>query len=312
MNSRKHFDVVIIGGGPGGISSAIWSRDLGLSAAIIDEKGELGGQLLRIHNPITNYPGRYGADGSELRDHLVETLKRYDPVRIFRERVESVDLNDKRFVLSDKVELDCAVIIIATGVRRRRLDVPGEPEFSGHGILESGVKEKENCAGKTVLIVGGGDAALENATLLSEQASKVYVVHRRYQFSARREFVNAAEENGKVEFRLGNIVRKFGGEGSLKSVELENLRTGQVETLKIEAALIRIGVEPNSELFTDWRGLDDKGYITVDRNCRTSIDGVFAVGDVANPVSPTIVTAAGMGATAAKSAYDLICGEQRL
>jgi thioredoxin reductase (NADPH) len=312
MNQNRYFDVVIIGGGPGGIAAAIWSCDLGMSTAIVDQNSEFGGQLLRVHNPITNYPGRFAANGGQLRDHLIESLNSFDPVTFLNSTVEKADLLNKQVRIPGGGELSCDAIILATGVSRRRLGVPGEAELIGHGIMESGVKEKGACAGKTVLIVGGGDAALENAVILSKYASRVYLVHRREVFSARKEFVDSARANPKIQFRLGMAVKGFTGDRSLKTVEIESISTGGTERLEVDAALIRIGVRPNSDLFSDEGGLDSGGFIMVDRFCRTSIDGVYAVGDVASPVSPTIVTAAGMGAAAAKSAYDLIYRRQRL
>lgn len=312
MNQPTYFDIVIIGGGPAGISAAIWSCDLGLSTAVIEEKSELGGQLLHVHNPITNYPGRTAGNGLELRDHLVKSFEGFAATTLLNRSVENADFVNKRIQLDGGEQLECSAIILATGVKRRRLDVPGEAEFSGRGIMESGVKEKNGCAGKSVLIVGGGDAALENASILGDIASRVYLVHRRAEFSSRNEFTEAAKANPKVAFRLGWRVKRFSGDRSLDGVDIENISSGETEHLEIDAALVRIGVEPNAGLFPEKEGIDREGFIQVDRFCQTCIEGVYAVGDVANPISPTIVTAAGMGATAAKSAYNLICGKQRL
>jgi thioredoxin reductase (NADPH) len=192
-------------------------------------------------------------------------------------------------------------MIIATGVRRRKLDVPGEEEFGGRGILESGVGSKDKVSGKTVLIVGGGDAALENALILSRSAGRVIVVHRRAEFTARKDFFDRTKNRPNVEFVTDTRVAAIVGNITVEAVELQNIITGEQSKIAVDAVLVRIGVIPNTELFRGQITLDAADYISIDSLCSSSVEGVYAVGDVANPASPTISGAAGMGAAATKA-----------
>jgi thioredoxin reductase (NADPH) len=217
-----------------------------------------------------------------------------------------VDATERAIQLSSGETIYASSLIFATGVRRRKLGVPGEAEFLGKGVMRSGVLERNTVRDEPVVIVGGGDAALENALMLAGRASRVYLVHRSSQLRARKEFRDAEEKDPKIEFIKNSAVERFFGSDRLSGVEVRDLGSGRSRVIKTEKALIRIGVEPNSELLHGQVELDTNGYVMVDVKCSTSASGVFAIGDVANPIAPTIVSAAGMGATAAKSAFELI------
>ena len=295
------FDVAIIGGGPAGMSAALWCADLGLRCVLIEKSAELGGQLLWIHNPIENYPGISTRNGPEMRDKFASSLKDAAFERMLGAGVESIDVGQKRIELKDGRSIRAKAIIIATGVRRRKLNIPGEIEFTGRGILESGSKDRELVHGKHVVIVGGGDAAMENAMILSEYASSVTVVHRRAQFSARAEFLGKARSLSNVEFLVDTTVEKIAGSDRLERVAVRNTETSELRTIETDFLLIRVGVETNSELAAGAVALDGAGYIKIDNNCMTNREGVYAVGDVACPFSPTISTATGTGAIAVKA-----------
>jgi thioredoxin reductase (NADPH) len=192
-------------------------------------------------------------------------------------------------------------LVFAAGVRRRKLSAV--EEFSGAGILTSGAKEKTLVQGRRVVIVGGGDAALENALILSEYAGEVIVVHRRDEFSARPEFVKKAEQAAKVTFIMNSEIEKLHGGEKLRFVSVRNNTTGEISEIETDHLLVRCGTEPNSELLRGIVETDARGYVIVDANCRTSAPHIYAAGDIANPISPTIATAAGTGATAAKTAF---------
>ncbi len=296
-------DVIIIGAGPAGLSAATWCFELGLHTIIFEKEAEPGGQLLRIFNPVTNYIGLETANGRELRDIFVSSFaKRKLAVRLSAEIAE-IDPAARSIVTTGGDRLTARALIIATGVRRRRMSVPGEEKFIGKGIIDSGSNEKEKAKDNTVLIVGGGDAALENALILADFASKVYVIHRRTEFSARPEFIERAKQNPKIEFRFETVVNSIKGGIEVEAVELTNLTNGTTDELTAEIVLIRIGVEPNTRFLKGKIGLDSNGYIPINSICETSVPGVYAVGDAANPVAPTISTAAGMGAAAAKAVF---------
>ena len=295
--SPQH-DVIIIGGGPAGLSAALWCSDLGLRAVILEKEPVFGGQLLRTYNSIGNYIGIEDATGVEIRDRFLKQVEKGSVERRIGSAVSRVDLTGKIVELDDGTHLAGKAIIIATGVRRRKLGIVGEQEFDGRGILDSGVRNRENVAGKVVLIVGGGDAALENAVILGETAKHVIIAHRRGQLTARPDFIDAASRMPNVSFMLDTVVQSIAGHYKIETAELQNTKTSEITQLEVDAILIRIGVVANTELFGSRLALAPNGYIKIDSNCRTNIDGIYATGDVACQLSPTISSAVGMGATA--------------
>lgn len=304
--SEFEFDVVIVGGGPAGLSAARWCDELHLNAALIERSSEFGGQLLHIYNPITNYLGVTAANGRELCGHFLGSVEDCAFRRHLGANVTEIDVEAKRVTVESGETYRSAAIILAMGVSRRRLNVPGESEFEGRGILRSGAKERESVRGLNVAVIGGGDAAIENALILSDHAARVTVVHRRREFSARDEFVEKARARSNVEFLTSVAVKSISGDSRIMSVDLAEVETGREFTLPVDALLIRIGVEPNTKLVEGKLDLDRRGYILIDSACRTGVPGVYAIGDAACPVSPTVSTAAGMGATAAKAILALL------
>ena len=294
----RNTNVIVIGAGPAGLSAGLWCSDLGLRTVVLERAYEPGGQLLSVYNQIKNYPGYYAANGVELRDLIREQVDRSEATLLLSVNIASSDLANRSLTLDDGSELAADHIIIATGVRRRMLNVPGEGSLADRGILTSGVRDRADVKGRNVVIVGGGDAALENALMLSEVAAKVTIVHRRDTFAARDEFVSAARARKNVDIVLNSNVSRILGEDFLTGIEING--SGDARTIACDNLLIRIGVEPNSEPFRGQIEVDTDGYIVVDRDCRTSLPDVFAAGDAASPLSPTIATAVGMGATAAK------------
>ncbi len=303
---RTKFDVIIIGGGVAGLSTALWCDELGLSALLLEKDAQLGGQLLRTFNEIKNYLGREARNGRELLDVFLKQIENRNFELRLRAQIAGIDLENKQITLADNAKFSARAVVIATGIRRRALNIEGENEFSGKGIIESGKQNADAVRDKKVLIVGGGDAAFENALILGETAEKVTLVHRRKEFRARREFVKEVKKHSKIEVLPKTAVQRISGGERIESVVLQNLTNNETRILPIDAALIRIGVEPNTENFRGKLELDKNGYIEVTRNCETSIEGIFAVGDAANPLSPTISSAAGMGATAAKAIFSLL------
>ena len=308
--TQRIFDVIIIGGGPAGLSAAMWCDELSLKTLLLESKSELGGQLLRVYNPVKNHLGVETDSGRRLRDIFVRQIKKRDFALRLDSKVSSVELKNKSVFLENGGQFSARSLIIATGVRRRKLNLQGEEKFQNRGIIESGQLDQKSVAGKNVLIVGGGDAALENALILSERAERVFLVHRRPDFRARREFVEGVLSNPKIKVLTETTVEELIGERAVEAVKLKNLATNDIFALPIAAVLVRIGVEPNSELFDGKLKLDENRYIKVSASCETSADRVFAVGDVANPLSPTVSGAVGMGATAAKVIFDKLQRER--
>lgn len=300
------FDVIIIGAGPAGMSAAVWCDELGLTSQVFEAHHEAGGQLLQTHNSIDNHLGSSATSGREMRDKMLSQLEARGLSLSPEAAVKRLDARDREVELDNGDTFRARSIVLATGVRRRELGVPGEKRFRGKGIISSGKGEGESARGRTAVIVGGGDAAFENVLILSEFAESVTLVHRREGFTARDEFVAPATKAPNAQILVNRKVTAIDGDEILRGVELLNLENGERERLDADIVLIRIGVEPNADLVKNQVDRDDGGYIVVDGRCRTSFERVYAVGDVANPVAPTISSAVGMGATAAKDIFTLL------
>ncbi len=304
MNSTGDYDVIIIGGGAAGISSALWCGELGLKTLLLEKSGELGGQLLRVHNPIHNHLGATAENGRELRDIFVKQIENRHFSITFDGAVAAIDAVNKRLTLENGEKLFAKALIIATGVSRRKLNIAGEKEFQNKGILESGVRDQTNAEGKNTAVIGGGDAAFENALILAETAAKVTLIHRRANFRSRPEFVERVKSHPKIEILTSTAAEEILGNESVQALKLRNTQTEKTFILPVKSVLIRIGVEPDTAIFRGQIKLDKNGYIKINQSCQTNISGIFAVGDVASPLSPTVSTAVGMGATAAKVIFE--------
>ena len=294
------YDVIIIGAGPAGLSAAFWCSDLGLDTLVLERDERAGGQLLNVHNPITNYPGLRANNGQELLERFTEGIEEADFDFWTEVEIESVDLKARRIALRSGEQLQAISIIIATGVRRRTLGIPGETEFAGHGIIESGARDAHLFAGRDVCVIGGGDAAVENALLLAEVCPTVTLVHRSKTLRARREFAERLQTNHCLTvFKEARVQSILGGD-RVEAVEI--LREGAIKPFQmaVGGVLIRVGVVPNTELFGEQLQLDGSGYIKISGAQETSIANVFAIGDVSQPLAPTISGATGAGATATK------------
>ena len=292
------YDVLIIGAGPAGLSAARWCDELGLDTLVLEQAEEVGGQLLAVHNPIDNYLGLRVKDGTELRDLFVEQNGEFDLWT--NVEIESVDLKAKRVTLKSGEQLQSIAMIIATGLRRRRLGIPGEAEFAGRGIIGSGARDRDSFAGKDVCVIGGGDAAAENALMLAEVCPTVTLVHRGRKMRARREFTEALPTNHCVTVFPESIVHRIIGGDQVEAVEIERAGAIKPFQMAVQGVLIRIGFEPNTDFVRGQLELDERNYVIVGSQQETSVANVFAIGDVANPLAPTIAGAVGAGATAAK------------
>lgn len=293
-------DVLIIGAGPAGLSAARWCDELGLDTLVLEQAEEVGGQLLSVHNPIENYLGVHADNGGQLRDLFVEQTSASDFDLWTNVAIESVDLKAKRVTLKSGEVLQSIAIIIATGLRRRRLGIPGETEFEGRGIIDSGARDRELVKGKDVCVIGGGDAAAENALMLAEVCPTVTLVHRGRKLRARREFTEALPTNHCVTVFPESNVRRIIGNDHVEAVEIERAGAIKPFQMAVQGVLIRIGFEPNTDFIQSQLELDERGYVIVGSQQETSVANVFAIGDVANPLAPTIAGAVGGGATAAK------------
>lgn len=258
-----------------------------------------GGQLNQIYSPIKNFPGIAEIQPARLSKAMFDQAVSSSLVTHITGDVVHIDPKTPGLTLADKSVIHARYIIAATGVRRRKLGIPGEDEFAGKGVLDSGMRRRQALRDKTIVIVGGGDAAVENAALIGEFAKKIYLIHRGENLRARSEIIAAAQHRDNIEYLFETTLTAIDGEDSIRSVRLTT-KTGENHDLPTDALLIRIGVQPNTELFRDIISLDDDGYFVVDGNCRTSSNKIFAIGDASFPLSPTIPTAIGSGSTTAK------------
>ena len=293
-------DVVIIGAGPAGLSAALWCDELGLDTLVLEQSAQTGGQLHSIYGPIEDYPGVRAKNGEEFFERFAEKVNDADFDQWTNVEIESVDLKARRIRLASGEELQSISIIIATGVRRRQLGIPGEKEFVGHGIIESASRDREEFAGKDVCVIGGGDAAAENALLLADVCPTVTLVHRRKKLKARQTFVEQLQGQHCITVFPESVVTRILGHEEVEAVEILRKDALKPFQMAVQGVVIRIGVEPNTELFREQLQLDDEGYIVVSSQHETNVANVFAIGDVSNPLAPTISGAAGAGATAAK------------
>lgn len=293
-------DVIIIGAGPAGLSAAFWCDELGLDTLVLEQAEAIGGQLHRVYNPINNYLGLKARNGQELLETFSHGVSDAGFDLWTGTEIESIDLRAKRISLRSGEHLQTISLVLATGVRPRTLNVPGEKELREKGIIESAARDRELFAGKDVCVVGGGDAAAENALLLAEVCPTVTLVHRGRKLRARREFVEQLQPNNAVTVFTESVLTRIFGEDHVEAVEILRKDGLKPFQLAVRGVLIRIGVEPNTELFREQLQLDQQGFITINSEQETSVPMVFAIGDASNPNAPTISGATGAGATAVK------------
>ncbi len=294
------YDVVIVGGGPAGLAAALYTARMDLKTVVID-RGPLGGQLLNTEL-IEDYPGFESILGSELATKMGEHARKFGvEVRDF-EPVKEIDVEGKTKVvrLESGEELRAPALIMAAGGLPRYLEVPGEKEFWGRGVSYCAVCDGAFFKGQELAVIGGGDAAVEEGEFLTRYASKVYIIHRRSQLRAQPILVDRAKANPKIEFIFDAQIKEIAGDSKVQVVRYE--QHGKVVELAVGGVFVFIGFVPNSGLFKVHVNHDDAGYIVTDRNMQTSVDGIWAVGDVRSQLTKQIATAVGDGTTAAVAA----------
>jgi len=296
----SEYDVVIVGGGPAGLAAALYTARMDLKTVVID-RGPLGGQLLNTEL-IEDYPGFESILGSELATKMGEHARKFGvEVRDF-EPVKEVDVEGQTKVvrLESGEELRAPALIMAAGGLPRYLEVPGEKEFWGRGVSYCAVCDGAFFKGQDLAVIGGGDAAVEEGEFLTRYASKVYIIHRRSQLRAQPILIDRAKANPKIEFIFDAHVKGITGDSKVHIVRYE--QHGKVVELPVGGVFVFIGFVPNSGLFKVHVNHDDAGYIVTDRNMQTSVEGVWAVGDVRSQLTKQIATAVGDGTTAAVAA----------
>jgi len=294
------FDVVIVGGGPAGLAAGLYTARMNLKTVLV-ERGPLGGQLLNTEL-IEDYPGFESILGSELATKMGEHARKFGlTIRDF-EPVKEIDVEGTTKVvrLESGEELRAPALIMAAGGLPRYLGVPGEKEFWGRGVSYCAVCDGAFFKGEELAVVGGGDAAVEEGDFLTRYASKVYILHRRSELRAQPILIDRARANPKIEFILDVGVKEIVGNEKVHALRYE--QRGESKELPVGGVFVFIGFVPNSGLFKVHIDHDEGGYVLTDRNMQTSVEGIWAVGDVRAQLTKQIATAVGDGTTAAVAA----------
>ena len=296
-------DVAIIGGGAAGLSSLIWCNSLGLEAVLFEASSELGGQMPRMYHRVIDYPGLLPGNGTELRDRFVEHVDRLNLIRncLLKDTVVAIIGSSSEFLVrSVSQEIAATAVILAMGARVRQLEVPGAREFEGNGVSFSATRDHPLVAGKNVVVVGGGDSAVENSLILARVCRHVYLIHRSDRFRAREEWLTEARNNDRITVMSNSHVTAINGNSSITHVDIRDNLTGITKTIPAEGVFVRIGMAPNSELVSLLLRLDSDGFVEVDSHQQTSVEMIYAAGDICGAVNRSVSAAAGHGAIAAK------------
>lgn len=292
------YDVIIVGAGPAGLTAGIYAARGGLKAAII-ELAMPGGQAASTEN-IENYPGfPDGVNGYELMNLFHKQAIAFGVEFIFEE-VQTLELNGaiKKVQTYDRV-LEAHSIIIAAGSKPRLLGVPGEDRFRGSGVSYCATCDGAFFKGKKVVVVGGGDAAIEEGSYLTKFADEVTIVHRRTGFRASQIAMNRAKENPKIRFELNAVVEEILGSNHVEGVRILNVQSKETRDIPADGVFIYVGTDPNAQFIGGEIETDDRGYILTDSLLQTNIKGVYAAGDIRNTPLRQVATAVGDGALAA-------------
>jgi thioredoxin reductase (NADPH) len=307
----KHVKLLVIGSGPAGLSAALYGARAQLEPVVLSGQ-ELGGQVSITHI-VENYPGfPEGIGGPEMTDLFKQQAERFGAVVEFDTATE-VDFSKRPYrVKTYGGEYLADTVVISTGASPRNLEVPGEKEFTGKGVSYCGTCDGFFFKDKEVIVVGGGDSAMEEGTFLTRFANKVTVVHRRDELRASAILEERAKNNPKMKFIWDTVVQSINGngDGTVDSVLLKNVHDGQESEFVTDGVFIFIGHLPNTEIFRGQLDMDPAGYLLVNRYMETNVPGVYAAGEVADPHFRQVVTSAGMGAAAAIQATRFLENEE--
>ena len=299
------YDVIILGSGPAGLSAAIYAERARLRTLIIEEKPLSGGQILDTYE-VDNYPGLPGITGFELGQKFRAHVDKFK-TEIVNSQVKSIELNgDQKTVVTEKGTYEAKTLILAMGATHRTLGIPGEEKLLGMGVSYCATCDGAFFRGKTVAVAGGGDVALEDALFLARGCEKVYLIHRRDEFRGARILQEKVKETPNIELVLSCNVTEIRGEGQVSSVLVHDKKTESDRELEVQGIFIAAGTEPNIALVKGLLEQDERGYILAGEDTRTSVEGVFAAGDVRAKQLRQVITAAADGANAVTSVEQYI------
>lgn len=301
----KNYDVIIIGAGPGGLTAALYASRANLSVLILD-RGPYGGQMNNT-DAIDNYPGFTEIKGPELGEKMYQSVMKFKPDFEYGD-VQSVTLEDNhKLVKTDTGDYTAPVVIIGTGADHKHLNVPGEEEYSGRGVSYCAVCDAAFFKDEDVVVIGGGDSAVEEGIYLAQLAKSVIIVHRRDKLRAQPELQKRAFDNKKIKFVWNAQTESIDGDGQkVTGITYLDKETGEKKTLSAAGVFIYVGVIPQTAPFKDLGILDEKGWIPTDEHMRTKVPGILALGDVREKDLRQIANAVGDGSIAGQEAYNYL------
>ncbi|MCU0082900.1 thioredoxin-disulfide reductase [Streptococcus danieliae] len=299
------YDTIIIGAGPAGMTAALYAARGNLKVALL-ERGIPGGQLNNTAD-IENYPGFAKISGPELADHMFQPLEGFGVEYIFGLVSSVEDQGDHKIVHTDSGDFQAKTVVVATGSAHRSLGVPGEAEYNSRGVSYCAVCDGAFFRDEDILVVGGGDSAVEEALFLTQMGKSVTIVHRRDELRAQKVLQDRAFANEKIRFIWDSVVKEIkGDERKVQSVVLENVKTGMVTEEAFGAVFIYVGLDAVSEFVKDLGITDENGWIPTDKEMKTKVNGIYAVGDIRQKDLRQITTAVGDGAVAGQQVYKYI------
>ncbi len=302
---ENHFDVIIIGAGAAGLTAGIYLSRAKMKTLILNE-GAVGGQMVLTHE-IANYPGIESISGYELARNMKSQAIKFGCTIKSNIKLTTFDLENelKKIVVNDKDAYTSDAVIISTGGKSRTVGAVGEDIFKGRGISYCATCDGDFFQDKEIIVVGGGNSALEEAVSLTKYASKVTVVHQFDHFQAFEHYVEEARRNPKINFTMESKIIEFGGEEKLTSVKIQSV-SNEITEVKVDGVFILIGYEPNTESIRGIISLNEKNEIVVDKNLQTNLEGVFAAGDSIQKKYRQVTTAVADGTVAALSAVEYL------
>lgn len=304
-NVEKIYDVIIVGAGPGGLTAALYASRANLSTLII-ERGVPGGQMMNTAE-VENYSGFSSIMGPELSENMYQGAKRFGAEHIYGDIKEIIDGREYKTLISGKKEYKAKAVIIATGAEHRKLGADGEEQYNGRGVSYCAVCDGAFFRNKHLMVIGGGDSAVEEGTYLTQFADKVTIVHRRDELRAQKILQERAFKNEKVDFIWNATVETiFGDDMKVTGIKLKDTITGEFSDAPTDGVFIYVGILPNSEQFRNLGITDEEGWIKTNERMETEIPGIFAVGDVRLTPLRQIATAVGDGSLAGDNVFHYI------